>query len=343
MELLDRGVPVLAEPRRPKQVVPQRVGAVDVDQVERLDDVAERLRDLRWSIVRYPWTKSCFGTVVARRTSSKRGPEHAVEAKDVLREQVTDLRPEALDQVLALPRIGESAQVVDERVDPDVRDLVRRPRKRHPPGLAGAADAEVLQAALDEASRLVGAELRQHEVGPLVIELEQPVLVGGEAEEVVLLFDPLGLDAVLRALAVDELGLRLERLAADAVEALVRVLVDVAVVVDPLEEVLDERLVALVARADEEVGVRIQTVQEARASARRSGRRTPLAEPLLLGDARDLGGVLVGAGEEERLVAALPAMTHEDVRRDRRVRMTDVRRRVDVVDRCRQVEAHGDQ
>ena len=46
VELLDGGVPVLTEPRRPKQVVPQRVGSVDVDQVERLDDVAERLRDL---------------------------------------------------------------------------------------------------------------------------------------------------------------------------------------------------------------------------------------------------------------------------------------------------------
>jgi hypothetical protein len=53
--------------------------------------------------------------------------------------------------------------------------------------------------------------------------------------------------------------------------------------------------------------------------------------------------VLVGAGEEERLVAALLTMAHQDVRRDGRVRMTDVRRRVDVVDGCRQVEAHCDQ
>ena len=67
-------------------------------------------------------------------------------------------------------------------------------------------------------------------------------------------------------------------------------------------------------------------------------------EALLLGDARDLGGVLlVGAREEERLVAALLVMAHQDVRRDGRVRMTDVRRRVDVVDGCRQVEAHHDQ
>ena len=75
-------------------------------------------------------------------------------------------------------------------------------------------------------------KLRQHEVGPFVVEREQPILVGREAEEVVLLLDPLGLDVVLGALSVDELRLGLERLTTDAVEARVDVLVDVAVVVD---------------------------------------------------------------------------------------------------------------
>ena len=116
-----------------------------------------------------------------------------------------------------------------------------------PHGWPARLIAEVLQAARDEAPRLVVAEARQHEVGPLVVEREQPVLVGGEAEEVVLLLDPLGRDSWIGAVAVDELGLGLERLAADAVEPGVDVLVDVAVVVDPLEEVLDEALVALVA------------------------------------------------------------------------------------------------
>ena len=144
-------------------------------------------------------------------------------------------------------RVGERAQVVDERVGPDVGDLIRIPRDRDAPGLARAADREVLQAAGDEAPRLVVAEAGQHEVRPLVVEREQPVLVGREPEEPVLLLDPLGLDVVVGALAVDELVLGLERLAADAVEPGVDVLVDVAVVVDPLQEVLDEALVALVA------------------------------------------------------------------------------------------------
>ena len=188
--------------------------------------------------------------------------------------------------------------------------------------------------------RLVRPEAGKHEVGTLVVEREQLVLVGREPEEPVLLLDPLRLDPVVRALAVDELVLVLEGLAPDAVETGVDVLVDVAVVVDPLQEVLDESLVPLIGRPDE--------VVDRRVDARRQllpgdddlidvllGR-----EPLLRSDPCDLVCVLVDSGEEERLLAALAVMAHEDVGRDRRVRVADVRRRVDVVDRGCQVEAH---
>ena len=83
----------------------------------------------------------------------------------------------------------------------------------------------------------------------------------------------------------------------------------------------------LVARADEEV------VGDAsrRAGSARHALDDPVGvllrrEPLLRGDAGDLRRVLVDAGEEERLVAALAVVAREDVRRDRRVRMPDVRR-----------------
>ena len=167
-----------------------------------------------------------------------RRPVDAVEAEDVLREEVPR-RPEA---EIGAGRVRQRAEVVDR---------VHLPRRRRPdpgptgsgsPRLRRAADREVPQAACDEALRLVGAGAGQDEIRPLVVQLEEAILVGGEAEEPVLLLQPLGLDAVVGALAVDELVLGLERLAADAVEAGVDVLVDVAVVVDPLEELLDEAL-----------------------------------------------------------------------------------------------------
>ena len=195
-----------------------------------------------------------LGHLVAGRQEHRR-PEHAVEAEDALAEHVPGGGPVHRDEVLSRPRVAERAQVVDERVGPDVGDLALVPRQRDAPGLARAADREVLEAAGDEAPRLVVAEVRQHEVRPLVVEREQPVLVRGESEEVVLLLDVLDAIAVLGALAVDELVFRLELLAADAVQAGVDVLVDIAVVVDALEEVTDERLVAVIRGSDVEVGL----------------------------------------------------------------------------------------
>ena len=67
--------------------------------------------------------------------------------------------------------------------------------------------------------------------------------------------------------------------------------------------------------------------------ARRSAR--------LGGQPHHVGAVLVGAREEEDVLAALAVMPHDDVGHDRRVRVADVRLRVDVVDRRGEVEALG--
>ena len=63
-------------------------------------------------------------------------------------------------------------------------------------------------------------------------------------------------------------------------------------------------------------------------------------EPLLRGDARDLRRVLVDARQKEVVLATLALVAGQDVGRDRRVRMPDVRGRVHVVDRCRHIEGH---
>ena len=66
-------------------------------------------------------------------------------------------------------------------------------------------------------------------------------------------------------------------------------------------------------------------------------------ETLLGGHARHLRCMLVHPGEEERVLPTLAVVTGKDVRRDRRVRVTDVGRRVHVVDRRRYVVGHGRQ
>ena len=63
-------------------------------------------------------------------------------------------------------------------------------------------------------------------------------------------------------------------------------------------------------------------------------------DALALGDLGDRLAVLVGAGEEEDLLAALAHVARDDVGGDRRVRVAEVGLGVDVVDRGRDVEAH---
>jgi hypothetical protein len=120
-------------------------------------------------------------------------------------------------------------------------------------------------------------------------------------------------------------------------------LVDVAAVVDPLQELSDDPLVPFVGRADEEVVGRVDAPRQLPPVLRHAIDVRLRVEPLFLGDAVDLRRVLVRAGQEERVLPALATMADDDVGRDRRVRVPDVGRRVDVVDRRRQVEAHPQQ
>ena len=64
-------------------------------------------------------------------------------------------------------------------------------------------------------------------------------------------------------------------------------------------------------------------------------------DPLALGGGLDRLAVLVGAGEEEDVLAALAHVAGEHVGGDRRVRVAEVRLGVDVVDRGGDVVAHA--
>ena len=82
-----------------------------------------------------------------------------------------------------------------------------------------------------------------------------------------------------------------------------------------------------------------------RSASSREARRVAVDQLLrlearALGRLRDRLAVLVGAGEKEHVLAALAVVAGEDIGRDRRVRVPEVRLRVDVVDRRGDVVAH---
>ena len=192
-----------------------------------------------------------------------------------------------------------------------------------------------------ELLHLVQAEIRLDELRVLVVELDQPVLVGGQPEEIALLLQlhqlvgqPLGLH--LLGLGLGDVGL-----VADRVEPLVGVLVDVPGAQQLAEPVLDHRLVLGVGGAHEVVVVmpmRSQRFAEVghHLVGQGLGRDAPGRGGLL-----DLLAVLVGAGEEIHLLAHHPPVPRDHVRQHGGVGVADVGLVVHVVDGGGDVEASG--
>ena len=256
-ERLRRHAAVLPEGDLAEAVVAQRVGAEAVHDLERVEHVAQRLAHLVLFAGGVLHQQVAVDVDLARELDAgrhqHRGPEDRVELQDVLADDV-ERRPELVRQVLVRVRERERRVVVQERVEPDVEDVVRVPRDLDAPGQLGAAEADVIEAAGDERARLVVAVARAHQLRLVRVELLEPLLEGGELEEPVLLLLAVERDLVDRAgVVLADLVLGLEVRAARAVPALVDALVDVAVVVDRLHELLDRALVARVRGADEEV------------------------------------------------------------------------------------------
>ena len=217
-------------------------------------------------------------------------------------------------------------------------------RQRNAPVERRAAHGQVTHAALDEGADLVLANLRADEVGVLVVVREQLVAKLGEFEKPILLVDDLDLAAAVGTLAVNQVAFGELRLARRAIVAVVGSLVEVAVVMELLHEVLDALHVARLRRADEVVVGDIEVAPQL-------GELRHLAiAPLLWRHAvrgsglGDLLAMLVHAGEEEDIAPVHARETCGGVSRDSGVRGTDVRLAVNVVDGRGYVEgffAHG--
>ena len=106
----------------------------------------------------------------------ERRPIDRVEANDVLADQM-DVGGPVFGIVAGRVGIADRGHVGGQRVDPDVHHMIGRAGNLDPPVEAGARDAEVAQAALDEADNLVAATVGADEVGIVAVQREQGVLI----------------------------------------------------------------------------------------------------------------------------------------------------------------------
>jgi hypothetical protein len=203
-------------------------------------------------------------------------PVDRVEAHDVLADDVDVGRPVSPARV---PSSGKpvAGDIVGQRVDPDIHDVLRVAGHRHAPVEGGARDREVGEAALHEADDLVAPA-----VGPTKSGWPRRGRAGGpdrlrQAEEIALLLGPLdrrALPAEAHAVgATRGLLLVVEGLVADRVPAGIAAEIDVAGRHHALPDRLARLVVARLGGADEVVVGDGERSPPWRGSGRRCGRR----------------------------------------------------------------------
>ncbi len=328
-------VPILAPAHLPQQEVAQRVRPEQISSLERTHDHALTLAHL----LALEEHKAMRVNLLRQRQSSRHqhcGPDHTVEANDVLADHMAVRRP-PLRKGLRVVAETHPRDVIDQRVEPDVSPGLLIERQRNAPGHSSSRDADVLQAPLDDPQNLLAPSLRLDEIRPLH-QLQQPVLVLAQGEEVVLLLDPVRLCPVRLALAVDQVILTLERFARDAVEALVQPLEDVPVLVDPRQQSLHRLHMTPIRRANEVVVRDSQRLPRLLERHRHPVTERLRLQPLLRSTLRHILAVLVRAHQEEHLIPAKPPVPRDTVRANLLVRRAQMRQIVDVVDRSSDVE-----
>ena len=182
-----------------------------------------------------PWPKTCRGSgspalisIAGQITAWKRVMSLPMTCRSAGHQR---------SNICRLAAEADGRGVVDERVEPDVDDA----RGSNGSGMPHACPARLTEMSSSPPSSRRRISLRRtsglEELRVRREVIEQRLLILRQAEEVVLLPDPLRRRVGCSGqLAVDEILLLLERLAADAVPALVDAFVDVAGGVDALRE-----------------------------------------------------------------------------------------------------------
>ena len=320
------------------QEIPERVHAVAVNHVHRIDHVAQRLAHLGLADEPPAVGEDRLRQRHAARVEH-RGPVDRVRGEDILADQL-HLRGPAAREVLLIAAIADGADVVHEGVEPDIADVLVVERQVNAPRQAAfrAGNAKVLERLAQEAQRLVAAEVGLDELGVRLDVADQPFLIAAHPEEIVGLANALHGTSARRAVPLDEVLFREIAFVADAVPSVVFRRVDLPAVVEILQHPLHDGLVAGFGGADEIVVGDAQALpQLLEADDGGVGLFLRRVAGLLRG-LLHLLSVLIGAGQEPRIMPHQPVIPRQHIREDRGVGVADVGTVIDVVDRRRDVE-----
>ena len=255
-------------------------------------------------------------------------PVDRVEADDILADQMQVGRPKRLELLgrIAVAVIADAGDVVHKRVEPNIDHVLRIEIDRDAPLERRAGHAKILQAGQQEVvHHLVLPRDGLNEFRMRIDVVDQPRRILAHFEKVRFLLGGLDLAAAVRALAVHQLRHREERFARNAVHALIVALIDIALLIEALENLLHLRFVIGVGRADELVVARSHQVPDALDLARGAIHVGFRRNALGLGLVLDLLAVLVRAGLEEDIIALIAFIPRDGVRQYRLIGVADMR------------------
>ena len=111
------------------------------------------------------------------RRHQKRRPVDGVEADDVLADEMHVRRPPAPEGFVVAAPEAERRDVVRQRIEPDVDDVIGIAGPRDAPGDRRSGDGEIFQTLLHEGAHFVEAALRENELGMGAIVREKPLTI----------------------------------------------------------------------------------------------------------------------------------------------------------------------
>ena len=200
----------------------------------------------------------------------------------------------------------------------------------------GARDRQIPQSAFDEADDFVAARVRSDEIGLAFVQRQQPVLIGGQFEEVALLLDPLDRRALRSAshlvFADDGFVLGVIGFIAHRIPAGIDVDVDIAILLHPVPDRLNRTMMRRFRGADETVERDVEALVHLLEPQRVAGRDFHGRQVFSFGGLDHLQAVLVGAGEEKHVLAVEPRKARQRIGRDRLIGVADMRQAVRIGD-----------
>ena len=304
------------------------IHAEEINEIVGINDVAFGFAHLLAALQEPRMSEDLLRKRFTERHQENR-PVNGMEADDILADEVQIRRPFLFIKIRAVPIgvISDAGDIVAQRIKPYIDNMARVKVHRNAPLEARAGDAQILQSREQEViHHLIAPRNGLDEFRMRVDVFDQARRIFLHAEEICLFLLRMDISSADRAFSLRrKLRLRVERLALRAVQAVILSLVNIALLIKALENLLNLDDMVLVRRADEAIVGCVHEIPDALNFCRRFVDEFLRLHALFNSTRLYLLPVLIGAGLEPDIVSVRPLITCNRIRKNNLVGIADMR------------------